>query len=50
VTGEDARARIRFEVSRLANLIGEHAHLIDRAEHRITDLEDRVDRLEHNDH
>jgi hypothetical protein len=49
VTAEDAWARIRFEVHRLASLIAEHAHLIDRAEHRITDLEDRVDRLEHDD-
>jgi hypothetical protein len=49
VTGEDPWARIRFEVHRLAGLIAELFDSAERAEHRITDLEDRVDRLEHDD-
>jgi hypothetical protein len=46
---EDPWARLRFEVRRLAGLIAEHAHLIDRADTRIEHLEQRVDRLEHDD-
>jgi hypothetical protein len=41
--------KIWHEIHRLANLIGEHAHLIDRAEGRIDRLEERVDRIEHDD-